>query len=96
MDKSGVFEELERFFGLCALICTGILVPWSISVLVFGDQIFAIHSGLFQLQRADFELVNYTLIGCFKLAVLTLFVAPWLALRLGRRRLEAGPANAAG
>lgn len=72
--------ELCSFFMWCFIINAAIFVLWFVVYLSASDTIYKIHSRWFSISREKFASIHYRLMAQFKLAILLLNLAPWLAL----------------
>ena len=75
-------EHTRKVLGACTLLAIGMLLIWVVMYLVAADFIFAIHSSMFGIDRAAFDLAVYCGIGLFKIAVWVFFLIPYLALKI--------------
>ena len=73
------------------MISIGILLLWLFGIVIAGDEIAIIHGAIFGIEEVrmeqftyDAKMLNYFLMGAFKLAAFLLFGIPWLVLRFGR------------
>ena len=62
-------------FWFCIFICP-----------VSGDWAYSIHSRWIELERHEFDLLNYCGMGLFKMLSFVLFLLPYIAIRLVVRR----------
>ena len=87
METQLTIEKLAKFFGICFLLAAGLLVLWFLVFLVWGDFAFNIHSSLFDIQRSEWEMINYCGMGFFKILAWVFFLIPYIALKIvGRRK----------
>lgn len=87
METQLTIEKLAKFFGICFLLAAGLLVLWLLVFLVWGDFAFNIHSSLFDIQRSEWEVINYCGMGFFKILAWVFFLIPYIALKIvGRRK----------
>ena len=77
MDK--LFSE--QFFMWASIINYGILILWFIFVSVGKDLAYGIHGKIFDISREQFNLVNYSLMGFYKLSIFLFFIIPWIVIR---------------
>ncbi len=75
-------ELTREALGWCAIINIGILTWWALFIMFAGDFVFRMHSKLFKMTREQFFGIHYAGIMAFKLAVFSLNVVPYLALRI--------------
>ena len=74
----------SRLLGRCILIGFALSTLWYLAYA--GGLVCAIHPRLFPMTEQECVLLTYGGIGLFKMLVLILFVAPWLAIRLELKR----------
>ncbi len=70
------------------MISIGILLLWLFGIVIAGDEIAIIHGAIFGIEEVrmeqftyDSKILNYLLMGAFKLGAFLLFGIPWLILR---------------
>jgi hypothetical protein len=73
--------ELTRSFLLwCTLINYGILLVWFLVFVLAHDAIHRIHGRWFRVSREQFDALHYGGMTVFKIGILLLNVAPFVAL----------------
>jgi hypothetical protein len=77
-----ITDEFISMLGYCGLINIGILAFWFASNLLGGEAIINFHSRLFGSSSEKILLVQYQLMGMFKLLNFMFFLVPWLVLTL--------------
>ena len=84
-------RAVEKFCLRALLISIGILLLWLFGIVIAWDEMAIIHGAMFGVEEArmeqftyDAKMLNYFLMGAFKLAAFILFLTPWLVLRFGR------------
>jgi hypothetical protein len=86
VDKEGEMDislsRLTRFFGICFLLAVGLLMIWFFMYLAAGDLAYSIHAKLFNIDRSLFESMNYYGMAIFKMLSWTLFLIPYIALKI--------------
>lgn len=75
-------HTLQTFFGYCTVLNFGMLVFAGIILAVAGDLIHPIHKAMFGIPRDEFNVAVYRWLGSYKIAVLVLCLAPWIALEI--------------
>ena len=73
------------------MVAVGFLLFWFVLIVVAGAWAAGIHGAMFGIEEVrmeqftyDAKMLNYFLMGAFKLAAFMLFLTPWLVLRFGR------------
>ena len=84
-------RAVEKFCLRALLISIGTLLLWLFGIVIAWDEMAIIHGAMFGVEDArmeqftyDAKMLNYFLMGAFKLAAFLLFGIPWLVLRFGR------------
>ena len=84
-------RAVEKFCLRALLISIGILLLWLFGIVIAWDEMAIIHGAMFGVEEVrmeqftyDAKMLNYFLMGAFKLAAFLLFGIPWLVLRFGR------------
>ncbi len=73
-------SELKSLLGWCLVINYGVLIVWFVFVVTARDWVFGLHARLFGVERDLVQAEHFKLFGQFKLLVMVLNLAPWLAL----------------
>ena len=75
-------DLLEDLF-LYSLLCNfAVLMFWFLMMVFGADFIYNKHQKFFKISREQFIGTNYMLMGAFKLANFTFFLAPYIALKI--------------
>ncbi len=76
-------QDLQAVLGWCTVINFGFMMFWFLTFLVAHDLAYQIHSSMFPgLTPESFDELHYQLLGFFKLSVMLLNLAPYIALRI--------------
>jgi hypothetical protein len=75
-------DTLRRIFLWCALINYGVLVLWFCAFILAHDWIMGLHGRWFRLSVEAFDAAHYGGMAVYKVGILLLNLAPWLALRI--------------
>ena len=75
-------EELRSVLGWCTLINYAVLLYWFAMVVLARDWMRRLHGRWFSLSDENFDAVHYALMGVYKLGIILLNLAPYLALRI--------------
>lgn len=76
---------LEAAQGLllwCLVVNYGILLLWFLLFWFGHDWMFRLHSRWFQISKERFDSVHYASMAGYKIGILLLNLAPYIALRL--------------
>lgn len=74
-------EILLKILAWCSVVNIGLLMLWTVFILVIGDFTFNLQRRFFDISRETFNAVNYGGIGLFKLAIWVLNLTPYLVLQ---------------
>jgi hypothetical protein len=75
-------ESVQGFLLWCLVINYGILLLWFLVFWLGHDWMFRLHSRWFHLSRERFDSIHYGCMAVYKLGILLLNLAPYVALRL--------------
>ena len=73
-------QTLTLFFMWCTIINVGILIFWTMFLLLAPDFVYRTQSKWFAVSQEQFDLVMYSFLGLFKALFIVFCVVPWLAL----------------
>jgi hypothetical protein len=75
-------QMLTRFFMWCTILNMGLLI-FSVLMLAFaGDFVYRMHGKWFSMSRETFNVVLYSFIGMYKIAVIAFNAIPWAVLAI--------------
>ena len=77
-------QELETFFGLQALIHTGLLLYTIIMIRLLPKWAIKIHTKLFRVSEKYVMKVFYGILAVYKILIIVFAIVPWLALKFLR------------
>ena len=75
-------DLLKSFLLWCLVINYGVLLLWFLVFCGAREWMFRLHSRWFRLSREHFDAVHYLGMAIYKVGVLLLNLAPYLALAL--------------
>lgn len=75
-------QQLTTLLGWITLINVGILVLSTLMIVAFRGGIARTHAGLFGLDEKDLGRAYFQYLSQFKIAIIVLNIAPYLALKL--------------
>jgi hypothetical protein len=75
-------ESTQAFLLWCLVVNYGILLLWFLVFWVGHDWMFRLHSRWFTLPRERFDSIHYASMATYKVGILLLNLAPYIALRL--------------
>ncbi|MET0012097.1 MAG: DUF6868 family protein [Sedimenticola sp.] len=73
-------QTLTSFFMWCTIIDGGLLLFWSLALMVTPDLVYRTQSRWFPIPRETFNVVIYGFLGLFKVFFLVFNLVPYLAL----------------
>jgi hypothetical protein len=78
-------DALRKVALWCAVINYGVLLVWFLFFIFAHDWIYLLHSRWFRLSVEQFDTLHYTGMSIYKIGILLLNVAPYIALHICRR-----------
>ena len=93
MERQELFANLTKILGTCFLLTAGLLGLWFVGYLVAGDVAFEIHCKWFDLDRHDFDVLNYYGMALLKMIAVVFFLIPFVALKIAGRTGPPPPAR---
>jgi hypothetical protein len=73
-------QTLTAFFMWCAVVNGGLLVLWTIALIVAPDFVYRTQRKWFPIPRETFNVVIYSFLGLFKIVFLVFNVVPYVVL----------------
>lgn len=73
-------EILTAFFMWCTIINGGILIFWSIFILLTPNFTYRLQSRWFPISRESYDVVIYSFLGLFKIVFIVFNLVPYLSL----------------
>ena len=75
-------ETIRDVLGWCAVINLGLLLWWCLFFMLAHDWMYRIHGKWFKLPVEKFDAIHYSGMAFFKMCILLLNIAPYLAIRI--------------
>jgi hypothetical protein len=75
-------ETLRSFLLACTVINYAILMVWFLAFMMAHDTLHRLHSRWFRLSADQFDAIHYAGMAIYKIGILLLNLAPYLALRM--------------
>ena len=75
-------EILNEFLGRCLVINVGVMLLSTIVLVLGGSWASRIHARMFGLDEAQIRLAYFNYLANYKIAVVMLNLAPWIATQL--------------
>jgi hypothetical protein len=79
-------ENLATILGGAFLFNLALLLLWSLVFITAHDWMYDMNARWFNIDRHEFDLLNYGLIGFLKLINIAFFLFPYLSIKLLLRR----------
>jgi len=73
-------QTLTIFFMWSSIINGGILVIWTLFLLLLPDFVYRIQSKFFPIPRETYNTIIYSFLGLFKLFYIFLNIVPYIVL----------------
>jgi len=73
-------NEIRSLLMWCTIINIGILLLWFAMFAFAGDWLYRYHGKWFPMSRDAFNVVHYSGMGLFKLAIFVFNLVPYVAL----------------
>jgi hypothetical protein len=75
-------EMIRKAFLWCAVINYGVLLVWFLFFMLAHDWMYLLHGRWFHLSVEQFDMLHYAGMSIFKLGIILLNLAPYLALHI--------------
>ncbi|MEM8580995.1 MAG: DUF6868 family protein [Pseudomonadota bacterium] len=75
-------DALAAFFGWMTVVNLGVYLAAVLSIFTARKQIMGLHTGIFDIPEARVRELWYAWLGTYKIAILSLNLVPYIALRL--------------
>jgi hypothetical protein len=73
---------LAEFFLWCAIVNYAVLSAWFLAFFFAHSWLYRLHAKWSRLSENQFDAIHYSGMAVYKIAVLLLNVAPYIALRI--------------
>ncbi len=74
--------KLSDFLLWCAIVNYAILFAWFLAFALAHGPLYRLHARWFRLSENQFDVIHYSGMAAYKIAVLSLNVAPLIALHI--------------
>lgn len=75
-------DILREFFLWCAVVNYAVLFAWFFAFVCARQFLHSLHGRWFTLSENQFDAIHYSGMAVYKIAILMLNVAPYVALRI--------------
>jgi len=72
--------KLMAFFKWCTVINVGLFLVSALMLIAVPDFIYGVHGQFFNMPREAFDVAIYTMLGMYKIIILTFSLGPYLAM----------------
>lgn len=72
---------LREFLFWCAIVNYAVLICWFLAFAFAHRWLYQLHARWFKISENQFDVIHYSGMAAYKVAVLSLNVAPYIALR---------------
>lgn len=73
---------LREFFLWCGVANYCVITCWFVVFLIAHDGLYRLHAKWFRLSAAQFDAIQYSAMAAYKVGILLLNVAPYVAVRV--------------
>jgi hypothetical protein len=80
LGKNMDIQTLTSFFMWCTILNGGLLIFWTIMVLLVPNWVYKTQRIFFPITRETFDVVIYGFLGLFKIILIVFNLVPFLAL----------------
>ncbi len=75
-------EMLQELFFWMSIINFGLLIFYSIVIVMFQDLIYKVHSKYFKMKKEKMSSILYKVLAFYKIATIAFNLVPYIALRI--------------
>ena len=75
-------ETVRAMLAWCSVINIGFLALWILLFMTAHEWMYQMHGKWFSMSKETFNAIHYGGMGLFKIGILLLNLAPYLALRI--------------
>ena len=76
------FETIRAVFAWCTVINLGLLLWWSVFIVLVHDWTYRYHCKWIKLSEEQFDAIHYAGLAMFKVAIFMFNLVPYLAMRI--------------
>lgn len=82
-----LWDHLARILIRCFFLTLALLLVWFVFFLLAGDYGYYLHSGWFEIDGHDYDLLFYYGMAFLKICAFVFFLFPYIAIRwvIGRK-----------
>jgi len=85
-EQNNLLDTVAGVLLRCFVLSFCLLLLWFVFYLVAGNWAYSIHSRWFEIDRHNFDLMNYYGMGILKIAGFLFFLFPFVSIKLILRK----------
>ncbi len=85
-EQNNLLDTVAGILLRCFVLSICLLLFWFVFYLLAADWAYSIHSKWFEIDRHNFDLMNYYGMGILKIAAFLLFLFPFVSIKLILRK----------
>lgn len=75
-------DVLSSVLGWCLVINVGLLIWWSLLILLAHDFVYRLHTKWFKMGREQFDVIHYSGIAFYKILIIVFNAVPYFAIAI--------------
>ena len=85
-EQNNLLDVVAGILLRCFILSFCLLLLWFVLYLLAADWAYSIHSRWFEIDRHNFDLMNYYGMGILKIAAFLFFLFPFVSIKLILRK----------
>ncbi len=85
-EQNNLLDAVAGILLRCFILSFCLLLLWFVLYLLAADWVYSIHSRWFEIDRHNFDLMNYYGMGILKIAGFLFFLFPFVSIKLILRK----------
>jgi len=85
-EQNNLLDAVAGILLRCFVLSFCLLLLWFVLYLLAADWAYSIHSRWFEIDRHNFDLMNYYGMGILKIAGFLFFLFPFVSIKLILRK----------
>ena len=85
-EQNNLLDAVAGILLRCFVLSFCLLLLWFVLYLLAADWAYSIHSRWFEIDRHNFDLMNYYGMGILKIAGFMFFLFPFVSIKLILRK----------
>jgi hypothetical protein len=83
------FNAVAEVLMWCFIFSMATLLFSFVMMVFLGDLVYGIHVSLFSLTQDEIQVALYTVLAIYKIGAFSLFLFPWIGIKLMLRKDQA-------